>query len=94
MLAKKKKLTKAEQVQLAELISRAAVNSQPINLGDYELAVKAEEKSAVETTLAERGSRYGDFTDHAQIAQDLQDVMRGVLTTKEAPEGGTYSFNY
>lgn len=27
-------------------------------------------------TLAERGARYGDFADHAQIAQDLQDVMR------------------
>ena len=27
-------------------------------------------------TLAERGSRYGDFTDHASIAQGLQDVMR------------------
>lgn len=32
--------------------------------------------SAVEKTLAERGSRYGDFSDHAEIAQDLQDVMR------------------
>lgn len=28
------------------------------------------------TTLAERGARYGDFTDHAAIAQDLQDRMR------------------
>lgn len=33
--------------------------------------------SSVDSTLAERGTRYGDFTDHAQIAQDLQDVMRG-----------------
>lgn len=32
---------------------------------------------AVEDTLAERGSRYGDFTDHAKIAQRLQDDMRG-----------------
>lgn len=30
----------------------------------------------LERTLAERGARYGDFTDHAQIAQDLQDVIR------------------
>lgn len=29
--------------------------------------------------MAERGARYGDFTDHARIAQRLQDVMRGVL---------------
>lgn len=31
---------------------------------------------SVDNTLAERGNRYGDFTDHAKIAQDLQDVMR------------------
>lgn len=30
----------------------------------------------IESTLGERGKRYGDFTDHALIAQDLQDVMR------------------
>lgn len=29
------------------------------------------------TTLAERGSRYGDFSTHAVIAQSLKDVMRG-----------------
>ena len=31
---------------------------------------------AVDDTLAERGARYGDFSDHACIAQDLQDAMR------------------
>lgn len=35
--------------------------------------------SDVDATLAERGKRYGDFTDHAKIAQNLQSVMR--LTT-------------
>ena len=30
----------------------------------------------VQTTLHERGARYGDFTDHARIAQKLQDSMR------------------
>ncbi len=33
--------------------------------------------SDVEKTLAERGARYGDFTHHAAIAQQLQDIMRG-----------------
>lgn len=28
-------------------------------------------------TLAERGARYGNFAEHAEIAQDLQDAMRG-----------------
>jgi spore coat protein CotF len=32
--------------------------------------------SPVEATLYERGTRYGDFTHHAGIAQDLQDLMR------------------
>lgn len=37
---------------------------------------------SVEETLKERGSRYGDFTDHAKIAQDLQDVMRSAYIPK------------
>lgn len=32
--------------------------------------------SGVDATLAERGSRYGDFTHHADIAQHLIDEMR------------------
>lgn len=31
---------------------------------------------SVTKTLKERGKRYGKFTEHAQISQDLQDVMR------------------
>lgn len=30
----------------------------------------------VQETLAERGARYGDFSDHSFIAQGIQDVMR------------------
>ena len=29
------------------------------------------------STLAERGARYGEFIEHAVIAQSLQSVMRG-----------------
>lgn len=32
--------------------------------------------SDIQATLSERGTRYGDFADHACIAQQLQDVMR------------------
>lgn len=38
---------------------------------------------SVEDTLAERGARYGDFTDHAAIAQGLQNLMRGYAATPE-----------
>lgn len=31
---------------------------------------------SIESTLAERGNRYGSFEHHAEIAQNLQDVMR------------------
>ncbi len=31
---------------------------------------------SVSDTLAERGARYGQFADHAKIAQGIQDVMR------------------
>lgn len=33
----------------------------------------------VQATLDERGARYGDFSDHAVIAQNLQDVMRSAV---------------
>lgn len=32
--------------------------------------------SNVQATLAERRARYGDFSDHAVIAQGIQEVMR------------------
>lgn len=32
---------------------------------------------SVQGTLDERGARYGDFADHAVIAQGIQDLMRG-----------------
>lgn len=32
--------------------------------------------SDIENTLSERGARYGEFKDHAVIAQGLQDTMR------------------
>lgn len=34
----------------------------------------------LDETLAERGKRYGDFTDHANVAQKLQNVMRNAPT--------------
>ena len=30
----------------------------------------------IDATLAERGTRYGEFAEHAAIAQDIQDAMR------------------
>lgn len=30
----------------------------------------------IDDTLAERGSRYGEFSEHARITQALKDVMR------------------
>lgn len=34
----------------------------------------------IQNTLAERGARYGDFSDHALIAQELQTVMHTAET--------------
>lgn len=33
-------------------------------------------QGSIDATLEERGARYGQFIDHAKIAQGLQDVMR------------------
>lgn len=48
---------------------------------------------SIETTLAERGKRYGDFSDHARISQALQVVMREFCVVqddvKAAGSGGS-----
>ena len=41
--------------------------------------------NSVEATLAQRGSRYGDFTDHAQVCQNLKHVY---LQTSKMPGRG------
>lgn len=41
--------------------------------------------SEVEKTLDERGSRYGDFTDHAAVTQDLKEMMRSHDNWDELP---------
>lgn len=33
----------------------------------------------IDSTLTERAARYGKFAEHAMIAQDIQDLMRGYL---------------
>lgn len=43
--------------------------------------------SDLAATLAERGSRYGSFADHALIAQSLQSVMRGTDVIKTGWDG-------
>ena len=42
--------------------------------------------SNIETTLAERGARYGAFIGHAAITQVLKSVMRGTLFEDLADE--------
>jgi hypothetical protein len=35
--------------------------------------------NTIDTTLAERGSRYGEYDQHAQITQDLKKVMHNTM---------------
>lgn len=44
----------------------------PIKIAEPEVA------SSVEATLAQRGSRYGDFTDHAELCQHFKYVATGM----------------
>jgi hypothetical protein len=37
---------------------------------------RASDHPDIEATLQQRGLRYGDFSEHAAIAQELQDCMR------------------
>jgi hypothetical protein len=74
---KYKKLSKAEQLQLQELVDRAEANDQPLPIFNIiGREIETPPTDTVSATLAERGSRYGDFRDHARLAQRLQDCLR------------------
>lgn len=40
----------------------------------------------VDEVLKERGARYGEFSEHAKIAQGIQDAMRNNLGWLELPD--------
>ena len=42
---------------------------------------------SIENTLAERGNRYGDFTDHADLAQGIQFRMQRFCLTADNADG-------
>lgn len=74
---KYKKLSKAEQLQLQELVDRAEANDQPLPIFNIiGRDIETPPTDTVSATLDERGKRYGDFTDHARVAQKLQDTLR------------------
>lgn len=47
---------------------------------------------SIENTLAERGNRYGDFTDHARLCQDLKDVMTTFAVVQNTPNSVAVRF--
>ena len=88
-----KKLTKVELITMELLINRAVQNGQPIPCtdpikSDVTITVVPQDlpSSQVDITLDERGARYGDFTDHARLAQQLQDCMRNHTIDNEHGE--------
>ena len=46
----------------------------------------------IDNTLAERGSRYGDFSDHARLCQDLKDVMTTFAVVQNTPNSVAVHF--
>lgn len=77
-MTNKKALSAGELRTFRSLMARADKNGQ-FTQGERVTTVQAPD--AVKAVLNQRGERYGDFTNHAQIAQDLQDVLRGKLTS-------------
>lgn len=47
---------------------------------------------SIENTLAERGNRYGDFTDHARLCQDLKGVMASFAVVQNTPNSVAVHF--
>ncbi len=76
-----KPLTKAEQKELHKLMERKEATET-----DFRIFLRGYDANAINVTpapvdpvqviLDERGSRYGDFTDHARLAQQLQACLR------------------
>jgi hypothetical protein len=52
------KLSREQREAQARMVQTGLLQQQPV--------------SAVDDTLAQRGARYGDFTDHARVCQDLK----------------------
>lgn len=52
----------------------------------------AQPVSSLQATLNERSAKYGDFLDHANIAQDIQAVMRESVT--KGPSGPNATVYY
>lgn len=81
-----KKLSKLELKQLESLHNRALANMQETSyMNCVAVGANAINKDpnepprhpdAVQATLDERGSRYGDFSDHARLCVQLKDTLR------------------
>lgn len=83
----------------AEVGKVAATGDIYIDPHDNSVLLKGPEPvvaDSVAATLAQRGSRYGDFTDHAEIAQALQDVIRGesLQVAQDDSVGGNINTNW
>lgn len=77
------KLSERMSAAAEEVISTDPIAQLYASITKYndDVAIKEQSKTLqrenlISHTLAERGSRYGAFADHAVIAQDLQDSFR------------------
>jgi hypothetical protein len=68
-----KKLTKAELKTLNDLTDRAILNGQQVV--SSKIVSDPKPVDQVKAVLNQRGERYGDFTDHARLAQQLQHAL-------------------
>lgn len=61
-----------------------------LKYGKENILETKKQMTEINKTLEERGSRYGDFTDHAAVAQALQNVMRNAYAPeKDGPAKAT-----
>lgn len=54
----------------------------PENATVSDVRVQGEKQEGVDAILAERGTRYGKFEDHARVTQSLKDVIAGRLAER------------
>lgn len=67
------------------MVDERYISGRPSNPIDtmHDVPPPATDCDDIRATLTERGSRYGDFTDHARVAQGIQAVMHAEIGWSE-----------
>jgi hypothetical protein len=64
-------------LNVPETVDEEEPSTVPLDLRDWQFTVESE---GIQSVLTARGENYGDFSDNAQYAQHIKDVMRSTVS--------------